>query len=146
MSETEKPLQSQIKQRQTRIMTNTRLKKIEFNSTQMKLLTATQNMEYNALLGQFVIRKRYKFSDRLKYMKNIEICSLSSMKSLLIHNHLPLNGLLGNKKAMFYMLRQYYRLRERSIFDVVPLTYHVKKGFLDEEFKAFVQRFQKQSK
>lgn len=31
--------------------TKTRLKKVEFNSTQMKLLTATQNMEYNAILG-----------------------------------------------------------------------------------------------
>jgi hypothetical protein len=64
------------------------------------------------------------------------------MRSDLIHNHLPLNGLLGNKKAMFYMLREYYRLTNRAIFETVPLTYHIKKGFLDEEFKAFMLRFQ----
>jgi hypothetical protein len=54
-----------------RVPTKTRLKKAEFNSTQMKLLTVTQNMEYNAILGEFVIRKKYKFSDRLRYMRSV---------------------------------------------------------------------------
>jgi hypothetical protein len=98
----------------------------------MKILTKTQNIEYNAILGEFVIRKKYKFSDRIKYMKNTEAIPMEEMRSLIIHNHLPLNGLLGNKKAMFYMLREYYNLTDRSIFQTVPLTFHIKKGFLDE--------------
>jgi tubulin polyglutamylase TTLL1 len=52
--------------------------------------------------------------------------------------------LLGNKKALFYMLREYYRLTERDIFSVVPLTFHIRRGFQDEEFKTFSARFVQQ--
>jgi tubulin---tyrosine ligase len=49
----------------------------------------------------------------------------------MIHNHMPGNGLLGNKKAMFYCLREYYNLMQENVFDVVPLTFIVNHGLLD---------------
>jgi hypothetical protein len=42
-----------------------------------------------------------------------------------------MSGLLGNKKAMFYMLREYYKLKNVDIFQTVPLTFHIKKGLQD---------------
>ena len=46
-----------------------------------------------------------KFKDRLKYMKNISYQSEEDLSSSVIQNHLPLNGILGNKKAMYYMMK-----------------------------------------
>jgi len=50
-------------------------------------------------------KKRYLFNDRLKYLKQLKMVRLDELDPPIIHNHLPLNGLLGNKKAMFYMLK-----------------------------------------
>jgi hypothetical protein len=58
----------------------------------------------------------------------------------IIHNHLPLNGVLGNKKAMFYILKEYYRLINKDVFEVVPLTFHIRK-INDDQFKAFVEKY-----
>ena len=33
-----------------------------------------------------------------------------------LHNHLPQNYLLGNKKALFYCLKEYYSLTQRDVF------------------------------
>jgi hypothetical protein len=54
-----------------------------------------------------------------------------------IQNHLPFNGILGNKKAMFYILREYCNLTGRNLFNTVPLTFHIKHGLKDEEYKKF---------
>lgn len=48
----------------------------------------------------------YSFSDRLRYAKG-HIKNSDDCEGALIHNHLPLNGLLGNKKAMFYNIREF---------------------------------------
>lgn len=53
----------------------------------------------------------------------------------MVHNHLPLNGLLGNKKAMYYMMKEYCKIADKKLFEIVPLTYHIKKGLMDEQFK-----------
>ena len=58
-----------------------------------------------------------------------------------VHNHLPSNGLLGNKKGMFYCMREYFKLIGRNVWEVLPLTFHV-KGILDNEFKQFIHYYQ----
>lgn len=55
-----------------------------------------------------------------------------------LHNHLPRNELLGNKKAMFYCLREYYTLTNKNIFDIVPLTFHIQNGVKDPQYKLFL--------
>ena len=50
---------------------------------------------------------------------------------MIVHNHLPVNGILGNKKAMFYILEEYMRLIGAHLFDIVPLTFHIKAGLKD---------------
>jgi hypothetical protein len=52
-----------------------------------------------------------------------------------IHNHLECNYFIGNKKALFYNLRQYYTLLNKNVFDYLPLTFHIKKGVDDREYK-----------
>lgn len=48
-----------------------------------------------------------------------------------MHNHLENNFFLGNKKALFYNMREYYRHTGKDVFDYLPLTFHIKNGFND---------------
>lgn len=54
---------------------------------------------------------------------------------------MPGNGLLGNKKAMFFCLREYYNLHQKSVFDAVPLTFIINHGLLDPEYNKMVAYF-----
>jgi hypothetical protein len=58
-----------------------------------------------------------------------------------VHNHLPENGLLGNKKALFYCLREYCGLVGENVFDIVPLTFIINQGLLDPEYNRLAAYF-----
>jgi tubulin polyglutamylase TTLL1 len=56
-----------------------------------------------------------------------------------MHNHFPFNYHLGNKKALFYNLRKYYQLTKQNIHEVIPLTFHLKNGTADNEYRKFTR-------
>lgn len=60
-----------------------------------------------------------------------------------MHNHLINNFYLGNKKALFYNIKQYYELIGENPFSRIPLTFHIKKGFKDVQYKRFLAYFKK---
>lgn len=60
-----------------------------------------------------------------------------------MHNHLINNFYLGNKKAMFYNLKQYYDLINVNAFNKIPLTFHIKKGFKDLQYKRFIAYYKR---
>ena len=60
-----------------------------------------------------------------------------------MHNHLENNFYLGNKKAMFHNMRQYYSLMHSNVYEYLPLTFHIKKGIKDIEYKKFVSYYEK---
>lgn len=60
---------------------------------------------------------------------------------LLQLNHLPNNGVLGNKKALFYLLKEYCELQHIDVFRIVPLTFHVQRGVNDSVYHQFVEAF-----
>ena len=64
----------------------------------------------------------------------------------MIHNHLENNFFLGNKKALFYNLREYYSLIGQSVYDYLPLTFHIRKGFKDSEYTRFVEYHKRRAK
>lgn len=76
-------------------------------------------------------RRREDFGYRLRLIRKKPKIVHDPLESNLVHNHLPFNGLLGNKKAMFYSLREYYRLTDRDVFATVPLTFHIQNGTKD---------------
>ena len=53
------------------------------------------------------------------------------------HNKLENNHHLANKKALFINLKQYYELLGQDPFTSLPLTFHIKDGELDPEFRRF---------
>ncbi len=57
------------------------------------------------------------------------------------HNHFECNYYIGNKKALFYAMRKYYKLYGEDPFDFIPLTYHISGGLEDHEFNEFLERY-----
>lgn len=60
-----------------------------------------------------------------------------------MHNHLMNNFYLGNKKALFHNLKEYYSLTGGDLFKTVPLTFHIKKGIKDPQYKRFLAYYKK---
>lgn len=79
---------------------------------------------------------------RMKFI-NKSLLPAEEPRSIVLHNHLECNFYIGNKKAMFYNMRQYYSLTGKDVFDFLPLTFHIKKGMDDKEYKNFVKYFKK---
>ena len=86
-------------------------------------------------------------SFRLKFLpKYNKITQIYDSKKLKIHNHVQFNWNLGNKKALFYHMRQYYELTKKNVFEFLPLTFHIKNGLGDKEFKKFIKYFREREK
>jgi tubulin monoglycylase TTLL3/8 len=64
----------------------------------------------------------------------------------LIHNHLVNNFFLGNKKALFYNLREYYSLSGDNLYNYIPLTFHIRKGIKDPEYNKFVDFYKRRQR
>ena len=64
----------------------------------------------------------------------------------LIHNHLECNFLLGNKKALFYCMKDYYQKIGDDLFNYMPLTFHIRNGFKDTEYQRFVNYYERRAK
>jgi len=56
---------------------------------------------------------------------------LDSKTKLKISNRLEDNYHLSNKKALFYNLKFYFDYLDKDVFQVIPVTFHVKKGLID---------------
>ena len=59
-------------------------------------------------------------------------------------NKLEINTHLSNKKALYYNLHAYYTALGRDPFETMPLTFHIRKGLVDEEYFRFVEVFNKE--
>jgi hypothetical protein len=57
-----------------------------------------------------------------------------------IHNHVEGYYNLSNKKTMFMNMVKYYK---ESVFDTLPLTFHIQSGIDDIEFLKFSESFNK---
>ena len=70
----------------------------------------------------------------------------SDQKSLKIHNHLPNNYIIGNKKALFYTMSRYYEGLKEEVFEYLPLTFHVQNGLEDNEYLKFLNHYYARAK
>ena len=63
-----------------------------------------------------------------------------------VHNHLPRNYVLGNKKALFSTMRKYYECNQQDVCQYLPLTFHIQNGLEDEDYFKFLNYFYKKAK
>lgn len=57
------------------------------------------------------------------------------------HNHFQCNFYIGNKKALFYAMRKYYKVNGLDPFNFIPLTFHINEGLEDPEFLEFLDKY-----
>lgn len=106
-----------------------------FNSRDRKLMEAFDKMQLEP-------HRLEDMDYRVKFIEK-KLLPIGNASAYVVHNHLECNYYIGNKKAMFYNLRQYYGLIGQDVFDHLPLTFHIKKGLDDKEYKNFVKYFKK---
>lgn len=64
-----------------------------------------------------------------------------------IYNRLEFNQHLNNKKALFFNMKNFYEYcqdpneEQIDVFDVLPLTYHIKEGLKDPIFNKFMDKY-----
>ena len=44
------------------------------------------------------------------------------------------NYILGNKKALFNTMLNFYKEKDENVFKYLPLTFHIKEGLEDEKY------------
>lgn len=64
-------------------------------------------------------------SKHMKYRENVRCLEIGEQR---VHNHLINNYVLGNKKALFNTMANYYREIKEDVFAYLPLTFHIKDG------------------
>ena len=111
----------------------------------LKIISNADLAKYKMILDSLSFKKNATFVDKMKVSPQ-NLTRDDDQSCIKMQNHLPLNGLLGNKKAMFYNIREYCRLTNKKTSDYVPLTFHIKKGLLDDEFKALSAIFSENRK
>lgn len=63
-----------------------------------------------------------------------------------MHNHLPNNYIISNKKALFYTMSKYYDKIKENVFEFLPLTFHVQNGLEDPEYLKFLNSYYERAK
>ena len=61
-------------------------------------------------------------------------------------NHVENNFHLSNKKALLYNLKAYYDSIGEDVFQILPLSFHIKDGLLDKEFSRFIDFYQQEER
>ena len=58
-----------------------------------------------------------------------------------MYNKIEDNYHLNNKKALYLNMKNYYEAIDEDVFAHLPLTFHIKTGLEDNEFKRFEQYY-----
>lgn len=66
-----------------------------------------------------------------KYRRSIRA---QEIRELRMQNHLINNYVIGNKKALFNTMANYYKETGQEVFDFLPLTFHITDGMDDKKY------------
>ncbi|CAD8205623.1 unnamed protein product [Paramecium pentaurelia] len=64
-------------------------------------------------------------------------------KNYKMHNHMQDNWHLGNKKALFYNMRNYFKIIKEDYTKYIPITFHIQQGMTDTEYFKFIDYYNK---
>ncbi len=93
----------------------------------MSLLTEEQQGQWSVQLAAFKSKASFSSRALLSWMltANPLLKAGSAPESLRVHNHLPFNYHLGNKKALYHNLKNYLSQRGVPLDDFIPETFHI---------------------
>lgn len=105
----------------------------------LKIFNAADFQNLRKFLRQNRIYERLDL-DKIKCKAQLRKISLQNGKA---HSHIDKNYHLGNKKALFYNIKNYCLSKNLDPFDYIPLTFHIQDGVNDQEYKNFQNYYQK---
>ncbi|CAD8118984.1 unnamed protein product [Paramecium sonneborni] len=83
-------------------------------------------------------------SDKLLMsIKGLQTTIHQDSKNYKMHNHMQDNWHLGNKKALFYNMRNYFKIIKEDYTKYIPITFHIQKGMTDPEYFKFFDYYNK---
>lgn len=120
---------------------------------QLKIFTKSDKLIYDNMIESISDNPdnviNINLNQRLKFLPTetltIEI-SEETLHHQKLHNHLEFNYFIGNKKALFYNLQNYYNLLGKDVFKIIPYTLHIKKGVQDQAYKTFLKEYKRVAK
>ena len=68
--------------------------------------------------------------------------SINLSNKFKVYAKLENNFNLSNKYGLFYSMQKYYKVCGRDPFEVLPVTFHIKRGLIDPEYYKFVSFFE----
>lgn len=71
---------------------------------------------------------------------------ITEPNALRMCNHIENNFHLGNKKALLWNMRHYYDCIKDNVFDYLPLTFHIRTGTSDPEWRKFLGLYERNKK
>lgn len=83
---------------------------------------------------------------RSKILNVSEVPQGKIKSSIRVHNHFCNNFMIGNKKALFKTMSEYYLSLSKDVFNHLPLTFHIQNGIEDDEYLKFLQHYYSISK
>jgi hypothetical protein len=63
------------------------------------------------------------------HQQTLSIFQNNNINKIKIHNHFINSYLIGNKKALFQTMSDYYTKKGDDVFNYLPLTFHITNGF-----------------
>ena len=75
------------------------------------------------------------------YYQQLEINNILQAENLIMHNRLPNNFHICNKKSLFKNMKDYYSLKNEDVFSKIPLTFHIEQGLEDPAMAAFLDQY-----
>lgn len=110
-----------------------------FPDNEEKIFTLIDRRSYNTFQKRTETNDLDNFDARLKYFsKEFLMIPTTPKTEERVHNHFIHNNFLGNKKALFYNLKYYYDLRGKNLWDIIPLTFHIKNSENDNQYQALM--------
>lgn len=85
------------------------------------------------------IKENLTIRSKLMGISETELAKVRS--TFRLHNHFTNNFMIGNKKALFKTMSEYYAAQNKDVFQYLPLTFHIKNGIEDDEYLKFLQHF-----
>ena len=77
--------------------------------------------------------------------QNLGNSHIFQCENLIIHNRLPNNYQICNKKSLFKNLKEYYNSINSNVFSKIPLTFHIEKGSSDPVMNEFFENYTENS-
>ncbi|CAD8199428.1 unnamed protein product [Paramecium octaurelia] len=79
----------------------------------------------------------------LMSIKGLQTTIQLDSRNYKMHNHMQDNWHLGNKKALFYNMRNYFKTIKEDYTKYIPITFHIQTGNTDTEYFTFVDYYNK---